>query len=172
MESSWRPKTARMPRRCSCDHSTRACLDVFHFQIVKCALRRVRRTQVLHASLTRSRKTKVAIKKVSTTNFEDAQGARQLLREIHLLRHFRGHENILTIKVTAGTLVRQGQGNKREGEEGREGVRLSCRMLYGYVPPQHSTSRIMGRRPTDLSNNGLTEYRPPLCQKRHFIETK
>lgn len=41
---------------------------------------------------------KVAIKKVS--NFEETQGARQLLREIHLLRHFRGHENILTIKVT------------------------------------------------------------------------
>jgi hypothetical protein len=40
---------------------------------------------------------KVAIKKI--TSFEDEQSARQLLRELRLLRHFRGHENILTIKA-------------------------------------------------------------------------
>ena len=35
------------------------------------------------------------------TNIDDKddQSARQLLRELRLLRHFRGHENILTIKV-------------------------------------------------------------------------
>ena len=41
---------------------------------------------------------KVAIKKV--TSFADEQSARQLLIEVRLLRHFRGHENVLTIKAS------------------------------------------------------------------------
>jgi hypothetical protein len=44
----------------------------------------------------------VAIKKV--TSFADEQSARQLLRELRLLRHFRGHENVLTITVGLNSL--------------------------------------------------------------------
>lgn len=52
---------------------------------------------VVVAAQNRESGKKVAIKKV--TSFEDEQSARQLLRELRLLRHFRGHENILTIKA-------------------------------------------------------------------------
>ncbi len=45
---------------------------------------------------------KVAIKKV--TSFADEQSARQLLRELRLLRHFRGHENVLMIKASLNSL--------------------------------------------------------------------
>lgn len=53
---------------------------------------------VVVAAQNRESGKKVAIKKV--TSFEDDQSARQLLRELRLLRHFRGHENILTIKAS------------------------------------------------------------------------
>ena len=44
----------------------------------------------------------IVTKKV--TSFADEQSARQLLRELRLLRHFRGHENVLTITVGLNSL--------------------------------------------------------------------
>ena len=40
---------------------------------------------------------KVAIKKISDT-FRDLIDAKRILREIKLLRHFNGHENVVTIQ--------------------------------------------------------------------------